>query len=184
MGERTFLDGGDPKPPHSVADAIELLAETSREFVDSWGRNNSLAGRASERAMQYFDHIISEFLRHRDELISSEQYADSQLERELSKSDYARWVKGVSRSDQYALVESGAGNGNLPEGEVQPLSFGKLITKIKHRKPSFINFRLGLEKQHILLMAVDLQRGRPDSIIEFDVQEFVQQSFRVNELIV
>ena len=132
--------------------------------------------------MLSFDHIIGEILRLRDENRNDPEYSNSALKELLDFNNVGKMSPVSTINEQHALVKAGAGNGQLPPGGVA-LSFERILTKVKHRKPTEINFRIENESKHFFLAAIDhLRGGRPDCIIEFCVADFVEHCTKIRKL--
>ena len=182
MGQTNFLAGGPPANPHDIGDAIETLNASSKIFTANWETDFNEAGRASQQAMLCFDHIVGEILRQRDEQRNNPEYLNSTFKELLDFNKVGKMSPVSTIDEQQALTKSGAGNGKLPPGEV-PLSFEKILTKIKHRKPEVINFRVENKSKHFFLAAINhLRGGNPDCIIEFCVADFIEHCVKIRKL--
>lgn len=173
MGNTSFLTGGSSNGPGSFEEAVFQLENTSTIFLAAWQRvppDHHRAGRVSIEAMTYLDHIVNEILRARDALKAQGTYATSPLKVELDV-PLGLAVRPVSRAQQQALGARGPGNGALPATGA-PITFEKLLNKIKHRQHGSGNFRVDPINRHIFLISVDKPNQSPDSIVEFDVATF------------
>jgi hypothetical protein len=173
MGNISFLTGGNSNSPHSLEESIYQLENTSVIFLDAWQRippDTHRAARVSAEAMVLLDHIVNEILRGRDQLKASKSYSGSPLETQLNI-DRGLMVMPVTRAQQSALVAQGPGNGMLPNPG-SPLSMERLLNKIKHRRKDIANFRVGPSGEHIFVIAVDAPNQKPESLVEFVVNEF------------
>jgi hypothetical protein len=120
--------------------------------------------------MSHLDHIVNEILRARDTQKSLGTYDQSSLKRCLVISS-GLMLSPVSREQQQAIMNAGAGEGALPNSGIS-ITLEKLLNKIKHRHHTSSNFRIDATGGHFLLINVDKPDHSPDSIVEFDVLEF------------
>ncbi|WP_460928824.1 hypothetical protein [Pseudomonas sp. MC6] len=170
MGNASFLTGGGSGSPPSIGECIYQLENTSVVFLNAWERMDiQRAARASQEAMQYLDHVVNEIMRARDQMKSDSCYIGSLLEAQLNI-PRALSASPVSRVQQDDLSK-GPGNGGLPFSG-SALSLEKLLNKIKHRRLSSSNFRIGINGEHIFIVGVDKPDRLPDSIVEFVVSDF------------
>ena len=173
MGNISFLTGRIPGSPQSITESIYRLEDTSVVFLNAWQRTPKdfqRAARASQEAMQHLDHIVNEIMRNRDQLQADGSYVGSSLETQLNIVR-ALSASPVTRAQQDSLANNGPGNGLLPLPGAQ-LTMEKLLNKIKHRRTSSANFRIGTSGEHIFLVGVDKPNRQPDSIVEFVVGDF------------
>ncbi|AAN55081.1 hypothetical protein HRJ35_11970 [Shewanella oneidensis MR-1] len=184
MGNISFLTGGNPSSPQSIAESIYQLENTSVVFLSAWQRTTpdfQRAARASQEAMLHLDHIVNEIMRNRDQLQADGTYTGSQLEGLLNISR-AVSVSPVTRAEQDDLANYGPGNGVLPSAG-SSISMEKLLNKIKHRRTNSANFRIGASGEHIFIIGVDKPNRQPDSIVEFIVGDFCQHCSDIAALI-
>ena len=120
--------------------------------------------------MQHLDHIVNEIMRARDQMQSDGSHTGSPLESQLNITR-ASSASPVTRVQQDNLSALGAGNGMLPFAGIT-LTMEKLLNKIKHRRTTSANFRVGASGEHIFLVGVDKPNRQPDSIVEFVVGDF------------
>ena len=175
MGSKSFLAGSSADSPQSVEESLFQLQNCSTIFLASWlGMPSDLqrAGRVSNDAMSHLDHIVNEILRARDTQKSLGTYNESNLKRRLDISS-GLMLSPVSREQQQAITNAGAGEGALPDTGIS-ITLEKLLNKIKHRHHASTNFRIDDTGRHILLMNVDKLDHSPDCIVEFDVLEFCE----------
>ncbi len=184
MGNISFLTGGGSGSPPTIGESIYQLENTSVLFLTAWLRTPidfSRAARASQEGMLYLDHIVNEIMRTRDQMQSDGCYAGSPLEDQLNIAR-AFSVSPVTRVQQDALSALGAGNGMLPSAGL-PLTMEKLLNKIKHRRVTSTNFRVGAAGEHFFLIGVDKPSRLPDSIVEFVVGDFCKHCREIAEII-
>jgi hypothetical protein len=184
MGNATFLNGGGTGLPPSMAECIYQLENTSVVFLSAWKRTPKdfqRAARASQEAMQYLDHVVNQIMRARDQMQSDGCYTGSALEAQLNI-PRALSASPVTRVQQDDLSALGPGNGVLPFlGSA--LSLEKLLNKIKHRRLTSANFRIGASGEHVFIVGVDKPNRDPDSIVEFVVGDFCKHCSDVAEII-
>ena len=184
MGHIEYLTGVPHNGPKPLNESIYNLKNTSVLFIHAWTsspQDLQTAGKVSKEAMISLDHIINEIMRARDLLIAEQSYSGSDLKTVLDE-QIALSVTNVTRQQQHDLANLGPGNGSLPLQGIS-ISMERLLNKVKHRRPDCINFRVGTQKDHYFLMAVDKPNKSPDSIIEFVVADFCKHCEEVNAVI-
>lgn len=176
MGVTEFLVVGGKNALGSLRESVERLQDTSVIFVDAMQRippDVERAGRVSIEALSILDHIVNELLRERDELKATNSYLGSELKDQLD-AHAACSLSPVTRIEQLELVEAGPGCGKLLRPG-SPISMEKLLNKIKHRRKNEANYRIDDSGKHYFYIAVDNPNQKPDSIVEFGVEEFCRK---------
>ena len=177
MGFSDFLLGLPNAPRPSLNGTINGLQDASALFVSAYKRNDaSQADRATNIAVRAFDFIVGEIMRDRDRQKANGIYENSAFKTEMN-AVIGRMIAPVTRSEHIAVRAAGPGNGQLPSnlGTVVNISIERTLNKIKHRHPDYANFRIQNER-HIFIICPDKPNGGgPDSVVEFDVEDFCNQ---------
>jgi hypothetical protein len=177
MSHTEFLIGASGQRFGNLSDAIYKLEDLSTIFMKRWASGDAMqASAVSEEAMRCFDFVVGELMRARDDRKTQNIYSGSQFEAEMNRS-VALMVKPVTVEEQSAIYQVGPGNGALPRRPFQPVTITLEVTlnKLKHRNGVFMNFRID-NNRHILLICPTGIGGRPESVVEFDVEDFCRRS--------
>lgn len=175
MGETQFLLGGGVPTAGSIYEAIEDLQNRSTIFVVAMAQGDMVrAGRVSEGVMQRFDHIVGDLMRSRDDLRAQLSPANPAFMASLS-AQFGTVVKTKNRAHHIAVNNLGPGNGRVPPaaGTAAPATLELVLNKVKHQNRMYGNFRIDAGR-HILVICADHPAGVPESVVEFDVEEFCQ----------
>jgi hypothetical protein len=172
MGHISYLTGAPSSGPQSIEESLYELENTSFLFRAAWQsvpQDYIRASRVSAKAMEHLDHVVNEILRARDTRMSRGTYSGSPLEAELSITR-GQMCSPVTVAQQQAMIAAGPGHGKVPGGAVQ-ITLERLLNKVKHRHHQSANFRIQADR-HIFVINVDKSNRTPDSIVEFDVNDF------------
>jgi len=184
MGSTNCMTGVGGNIANTLTECVDLLQDTSIVFRHALGsspQDMSRAGRVSGDAMRYLDHIVNEILRARDLSKADGNFDGSEL-KSLLRTNVALAAHPVTRQQQVELSNKGIGNGSLP-ATGSAINMEKLLNKIKHRRPADSNFRFGSQGEHFYYIAVDKTRQQPDSIVEINIDIFVELSKRIANLL-
>lgn len=181
MGYSDFLLGRANAPVPTLNDVINSLHDASVLFVSGYKRNNtSQTNRATAIAVQAFDFIVGEIMRCRDHRKADGNYENSRFETEMNVLT-GKMVAPVTRVEHQAVFDAGPNNGYLPTHLRTPvmITAEKLLNKIKHRHPTYANFRI-VNDIHIFVICPDKPSGGgPDSVVEFEVENFCDQCRKI-----
>ena len=181
MGYSEFLLGLPNARKPTLSEAINNLQDASSLFVSGYtNRDIDQAERATVVAMRAFDFIVGEIMRCRDQQKENGSYPNSYFEAAMN-SLTGKMVAPVTRAEHQAVVTAGPGNGRLPSNLTPSIDISaeKVLNKIKHKHPGFANFRIQ-NGRHIFIICPDKPSGGgPDSVVEFDVQDFCKQCRKI-----
>lgn len=173
MGHTHFLVQSGVSQPSNLPNAISNLEDASTLFTTHWHQGNlERAGNVSSEALKIFDFLANEILRTKVERNGANIYLNRTFRTEMQK-HCGSSVTNTSLQQQQSMVNSGPGNGRIAQnlGNPTPLTYDRLLNKIKHRSPSLMNFRIE-NGRHIFVFCSDHTQGGAEGIYEFDVIEF------------
>ena len=173
MGHTEFLVIGNGRNFSNIEEAIEKLENWSMIFTRRWQSNQlEQAGKASEEAMIFFDHVIGELMRIRDSRKQNQNYANSDFAASMA-AVAGRTKPNASQADVDSITAV-SGNASLPVStHIADLILEEALNKVKHRDPSAMNFRIEADR-HVFVFCARSRSGSLESIVEFDVLSFCE----------
>ncbi|MFS8112045.1 hypothetical protein QD460_10020 [Rhizobium jaguaris] len=178
MTFKNVLQGNYTSSPRDFSSNITRLEDLSMIFLRRYSQGQTeQAHNATVDAMGCLQNIVLSFLEERDSRRAKLAYDGSPFNLAM-KEVTAKMVQPVTDQDQEAVCHAGAGNGRLPLhlGTPVPIHLYSTLTKLKHRHPHLINFRVEAGKHILVICPVDVGRTPgPDSVVEFDVELFCQR---------
>jgi hypothetical protein len=143
-------------------------------FVWAWTNDDhDLAKAASVLGNPALDHVISETMRHRDELKSSQNYGGSPCETALA-SRAGNLASGLALTHLAGLdvsLNANIGRGALPAAvNATPSTLGIVLNKLKHAIPERRSFRIDSGRHLLVYGGIEIG-GQYYYIVEVDVQD-------------